>query len=165
MNRPRRRLRHAAQAWARRWPRLTRTAPRHYRPADPTIRTFLDLSTAHLQPQTCDELDSYPGVIAYQTTYGWLMYAPQDATGLARAHDWPPELLPIMKLAREHDCAYVLFDGDADQSYLLEVFDWSTPPDPTPFADPNRLCPSLTEPPATAESVPLETPDHDKREL
>jgi hypothetical protein len=118
------RRRHAARLgiWLRQ--RLTIVAARWGLPSDPPIRCFLDLSTAHLQQQTCDQLDGYHGVIAYETTYGWLMYAPRDDTGLAAAHGWPAELLPIIRLARANGCAYVLFDSDAEQSSQLPIFDW-----------------------------------------
>ena len=45
--------------------------------SDLVIRTFLDLSTAHLSEETCRDLNSYDGVTAYKTTYGWLMYSVQ----------------------------------------------------------------------------------------
>jgi len=122
MNRTCRRLVARLSVWMRQ--RLTMTAARWGLPADPPIRCFLDLSTAHLQQHTCGHLDSISGVIAYETSYGWLLCAPQDATGLAAAHGWPAELVPIIELARACGCAYVLFDGDAEQSSLLPVFDW-----------------------------------------
>ena len=40
------------------------------------------------------------------------------------AGDWPSELLPIVRLARERGCAYILFDSDADTTELLPAFDW-----------------------------------------
>jgi hypothetical protein len=116
-------LRLVARLWVWLRQRLTMTAARWGLPADPPIRCFLDLSTAHLQQHTCDHLDSVGGVIAYETSYGWLLYAPQDATGLAAAHDWPAELAPIIALARAYGCAYVLFDRDAERSSRLPVFD------------------------------------------
>ncbi|MFJ2627732.1 hypothetical protein ACIO6T_31100 [Streptomyces sp. NPDC087532] len=51
------------------------------------------------------------------------MYAPVGAADLARTHAWPEELLPIVQLARAHDCAYILFDADADMTDQLPVFD------------------------------------------
>lgn len=93
--------------------------------SDLVIRTFLDLSTAHLSEETCRDLNSYDGVTAYKTTYGWLMYVPdENADGLAEEGDWPAELLPIVKLARTNGCAYILFDADAATSDLLPTFDW-----------------------------------------
>lgn len=92
--------------------------------SDLIIRTFLDLSTAHLREETCSNLDGYKGLLAYPTTYGWLLYAPEDADGLAATHDWPGELLPIIKLARTNGCAYILFDADARETELLTTYDW-----------------------------------------
>lgn len=93
--------------------------------SDLVIRTFLDLSNSHLSEETCRELNSFEGVTAYKTTYGWLMYADEDADQeLADDGDWPPELLPIVKLARSNDCDYILFDADAATTDLLPTFDW-----------------------------------------
>lgn len=92
---------------------------------DLVIRAFLDLSTAHLSAATCRVLNSYEGVTAYQTPYGWLWSVPaQDAADLAHDGDWPPELLPIAQLAHAHGCDYVLFDRDAPQTGQLPTFDW-----------------------------------------
>ncbi|MFG2042186.1 hypothetical protein [Dactylosporangium sp. NPDC048998] len=54
------------------------------------------------------------------------MYAPEPdhALELAATRGWPPELLPIVRLAREHGGAYILFDSDADTTELLPAFDW-----------------------------------------
>ncbi|MEV5283377.1 hypothetical protein ACFYMW_35740 [Streptomyces sp. NPDC006692] len=87
------------------------------------IRSFLDLSTLHLAPTTRDTLNAVEGVLSYPLEHGWLMYAPVGAADLARTHAWPEELLPIVQLARAHDCAYILFDADADTTDLLPVFD------------------------------------------
>ena len=92
---------------------------------DLTIRTFLDLSTSHLSEEACRDLNSCEGVIAYETTYGWLMYVPEeDAAELAEDNDWPPELVPIVEMARSKGCEYVLFDADAATTDLLPTFDW-----------------------------------------
>ncbi|MEU5476680.1 hypothetical protein [Streptomyces mirabilis] len=87
------------------------------------IRTFLDLSTAHLREETADRLDSYDDVIAHRTTYGWLVYAPESSDSLTQEGNWPEELLPIVKLARANACEYVLFDADAPEYDPLPTFD------------------------------------------
>lgn len=92
--------------------------------SDLAIRTILDLSTAHLSEETCTNLNSYEGVIASETTHGWLMYVPEDPDGLANEGQWPPELLPIVKLARANGCTYILFDADATTTDRLPTFDW-----------------------------------------
>lgn len=86
----------------------------------PAKRTFLDISTAHLQQQTCTSLDALPGVTAYPIPfYGWLMAVPVDNHG-----DWPAELKPIVDLARTYACAYIVFDCDADVIDGLPTYDW-----------------------------------------
>jgi hypothetical protein len=93
--------------------------------SDLAIRAFLDLSTSHLSEETCRGLDGFEGVTAHNTTYGWLMYAPEEgADELADDGGWPPELLPIITLARSNGCEYVLFDRDAPQTELLPTFEW-----------------------------------------
>ncbi|MEV6403996.1 hypothetical protein AB0M58_13760 [Streptomyces bobili] len=62
-------------------------------------------------------------MLAYKTKYGWLMYAPESSGALAGEGDWPEELLPIIKLARDNGCAYVLFDADAPEIDQLPTFD------------------------------------------
>ncbi|MFD0271063.1 hypothetical protein ACFVGY_31525 [Streptomyces sp. NPDC127106] len=89
----------------------------------PRIRPFLDLCTSHLSAPARDALDTFEGVLAYPTGHGWLMYAPESAVERAAAFGWPAELLAIVKLAHAHDCAYVLFDADADETDELPLFD------------------------------------------
>ncbi|MFJ2745454.1 hypothetical protein ACIO3O_37995 [Streptomyces sp. NPDC087440] len=86
------------------------------------IRSLLDLSTAHLREETCIALGSYEDVVAYPTTHGWLMYASEEAD-FTEGDDWPPELLPIVELARANGCTYVLFDADAPETDALPTFD------------------------------------------
>ncbi len=92
----------------------------------PTIRTFLDLSTAHLPEDVCDTLSAQPGVVAYAITYGWLMWVPDDPDDSSASGDEPvPELvLNIQRFARSLCCDYVLFDADADQVADLPTWTW-----------------------------------------
>jgi hypothetical protein len=47
----------------------------------PEIRSLLALSTAHLPADLgTNGLDSEPGVIAYPTMYGWLLWVPTTRT-------------------------------------------------------------------------------------
>ncbi|MGW2421486.1 DUF5983 family protein [Streptomyces sp. NPDC001709] len=89
----------------------------------PHVRSYLDLSTSHLAVATRDALNSIEGVLAHRLEHGWLMYAPESASERARAYGWPEELLPIVQLARAHNCAYILFDADADTIDQLPAFD------------------------------------------
>lgn len=86
------------------------------------VRSFLDLSTAHLRQETLANLASYDDVVAHKTEYGWLMYASEEAD-FTEGGDWPPELLPIVELARAHECTYILFDSDAPETDALPTFD------------------------------------------
>lgn len=93
----------------------------------PFIRQFLDLTTAHLAPADRTYLDSCvnfgKGLPAYQTTYGWFVYATDDP-------DWPAELPPhirhICAHARAHGCEYILFDADSVPDPELPIFDYDT---------------------------------------
>jgi hypothetical protein len=92
----------------------------------PTIRNFLDLSTAHLSEATRDMLDEAdfrdggfcPGG---RMSYGWFLYADesskQDGSWYpneeTRGEDMPADLWRCMAYARAHNCDYVLFDADA----------------------------------------------------
>jgi len=100
----------------------------HDRPEAPVpfIRTFLDLSTAHLPEAVCDRLSAQPGVVAYSTTQGWLMWVPDNPDEHALHSDDPtPEVvLSIQRYARAMDCDYVLFDADADQIDDLPAWQW-----------------------------------------
>jgi hypothetical protein len=87
----------------------------------PDIRTFLDLSTAHLPEQICDRLGAIPGVVAHQTVYGWLMQLP-DHPAAPDEHDSAPipdVVLTIQRYARAAGCAYVL-SRYLDKTYCLD---------------------------------------------
>ncbi|MER5951191.1 hypothetical protein ABT127_34655 [Streptomyces sp. NPDC001904] len=86
----------------------------------PSVRPFLDVSTAHPRPAVAHNLDLY--LDASPTPHGWWVYAPQEATEQAVREDWPDELLPVVQLARSRGCAYVLFDADGPTYSTLPVF-------------------------------------------
>ncbi len=81
------------------------------------LRSFLDISSGHLAPDTWAWLDAalnhprgslprnvYGGI----TIYGWFVYAPEGPDeGL------PTDLARILSLARREGAEYVLFDCDA----------------------------------------------------
>ena len=92
----------------------------------PLIRTFHDLSTAHLPEEVCDRLSAQPGVDAYSTTYGWLMWIPDDPDehSLSSDEPTPDVVLSIQRYARAMDCDYVLFDANADQVDDLPTWPW-----------------------------------------
>ncbi len=91
-----------------------------------TVRSFLDLSTAHLPEHLGSHgLSGHDGVTASEPTYGWLMWVPPDPQTHADDHpDLPPEVLAIQRYARGLDCDYVRFDADADRVDDLPTWDW-----------------------------------------
>ncbi|MET0711072.1 MAG: hypothetical protein ABWZ30_01010 [Jiangellaceae bacterium] len=103
---------------------LMRAGRGRAQPHDLPIRKFLDLSTGHLQENTCNTLGTVPGLRAVETEYGWLIYAGEWVDEYAKDGGWPAELRAIIALAREHDCAYVMFDRDAPLIDVLPHWDW-----------------------------------------
>lgn len=86
-----------------------------------TIRSFLDLSSGHLLPETWAWLDAQTAdevvrslgpsaqvVLAGGMHYGWFIYADEEP-----GEAIPAELAAIFRLARLRGCEYVLFDCDA----------------------------------------------------
>ena len=70
----------------------------------PDIRTFLDLSTAHLPEQICDRLGAVPGVIAHETVYGWLMWVPDNPADPDERAEVPDVVATIQRFARAAGC-------------------------------------------------------------
>ena len=95
------------------------------RPA-PRIRSFLDLSTNHLPQQVLEELTTLDSVVAYATTYGALLWVPDDPESSHHFADDPPpdEVLAVQLYARGLGCDYVLFDGDAEVDSHLPTWQW-----------------------------------------
>lgn len=94
------------------------------------IRAFMDCSSGHLSPTTWawldaqftdDELRNPHNLVAGQlaggrTRYGWLVYAIEEP-----AVDVPEDLLRVLRLARQRNAEYVLFDSDAAPDEHLPV--------------------------------------------
>jgi hypothetical protein len=89
------------------------------------VRRFLDLSTAHLRPETrslwmeCFCAKSFPGTVLIGE-HGWMLHVPERNT------DWDyrcgAELFAIFDKARSLSCDYVLFDADGSMIDGLPVF-------------------------------------------
>jgi hypothetical protein len=75
-----------------------------------TIKTFLDISTAHVSPAARDHLIR----IGSSTEGGWFTSAVID-------DDTPNDLRAVFAYALSLGCQYVLFDMDADQIDQLPV--------------------------------------------
>lgn len=91
----------------------------------PSIRTLLDLATAHLPEHLCTELADIPGITATDTGYGWLLWVPTRLDDhIARFPGIPPQVLAIQRYAHALGCAYVLFDNSVEPDPELPVWDW-----------------------------------------
>lgn len=104
-----------------------------------TVRTFLDISTAHLSPTarawlsesaTLNHAANYhgtPGGAALgclgATLYGWFFSAPPVDGPDFCDHGIPEDLYPVIRHARELECYYVLADADGDIIEGLPVYD------------------------------------------
>lgn len=93
----------------------------------PQVRRVLDISTAHIRPQTSvmlsDEIEQSLGVspvIAESLTFGWLVYVPEGPD-----HGFiPKELRDCFTLARSLDCDWVRLDPDGAIVDGLPIYDW-----------------------------------------
>jgi hypothetical protein len=97
----------------------------------PTISNLLHLSTAHLSPEVRLNPNQYPGVIADEREYGWLLFVPEDIDGHVAAyrdedpeHPIPAEIVFIWCYAERHDCQYVLLDRYEAENPDLQRFQW-----------------------------------------
>lgn len=97
----------------------------------PNVRRFLDLSTAHLHPDTRDSLDSLP-VPSYPhpDACAYFVWVPPIVDGHDHFDDWEhedrcayPDLMAALRFARDQRCDYVLFDADAPACDGLPVYD------------------------------------------
>lgn len=98
----------------------------------PTLRTFLDLSTAHLTKTTREFLDNCATTMANRGSqnpmidapivaladFGWWVFATPD--GHPR---WPVDLKACILLARGLGADYLLFDADAEVVDGLPVYE------------------------------------------
>ncbi|MCO5730112.1 hypothetical protein [Rhizobium sp. SSA_523] len=105
-----------------------------------TVRTFLDVSTAHLsstarswlsESATANHAASYHGTgsgaplgCLGATLYGWFMSAPALPGHPDYCdHGIPEDMHPVIQHAHAVGCDYILFDADAPVINALPVFD------------------------------------------
>lgn len=119
----------------------------------PTIRSFLDLSTAHLSTATRTWLDEQGRIAALcrtstdprpafcmgSTSDGWLCWAGMEDDE-ANLQALPFDLIRCIRHAKRLGCDYILFDCDAEIDEALYVYEDGQPahvtfnPQPEPFA-------------------------------
>lgn len=104
-----------------------------------TVRTFLDLSTAHLSPAALAWLSeganlnhaaTYHGSgngaaisTLGATLHGYFMHAPTPPAGEDTLYGMPEELCVIIRHANARGIYYILFDADAETVDGLPVFE------------------------------------------
>ncbi|WP_422661599.1 hypothetical protein ACK8P5_26110 (plasmid) [Paenibacillus sp. EC2-1] len=94
------------------------------------VVSMLDLSTAHLTPETIrrlnlrdEELDSC--ITIYEKgEFGWYIAVPERQYFLPEEVEGiPDELLEILKLAVKNDIDWIMFDCDANRLPVLPTFE------------------------------------------
>ncbi|HET6286474.1 MAG TPA: hypothetical protein VFG15_06955 [Amycolatopsis sp.] len=89
------------------------------------IRRILDVSTGHLRFKTNERLGDYEGLSADPTERGWLLYVPQEQPEQTAAeHNWPDELLPLIRHATKHGCTYIKFAADGERCAEFPYWEW-----------------------------------------
>ena len=103
--------------------------------ADPHVRKFYDLSTAHLSSEMLGQLEMGRGgpLSADPVEYGWWVWITEDENE-ARALGITEEMLAIFRAAKVAGCDYILFDRDAPLSQDLPILhpDFEDSPDGGP---------------------------------
>lgn len=86
------------------------------------LRSFLDISTAHVTRETARRYDDGEGPhMVASGEYGWLLHVPEpdgEADGL------PGDIAAVFACARRNGCDMVLFDRDATVIDELPSYDW-----------------------------------------
>jgi len=95
---------------------------------DYPLRLFFDCSTAHLSADTRTYLDERADATAHgdalaawasRTPFGWFVYADAEPD----EEEFPPDLVGIMRHARNRGAEYILFDADAPPNPDLPTFE------------------------------------------
>ena len=95
-----------------------------------TVRSFVDLSTAHLPPAAGDPawLPSQGGVIARPFLEGWWLWVPPDIEDRLAEQDPDDQphsaVVAIWQLARRLGCDWALLDADGPHDSQLPAWDW-----------------------------------------
>ena len=103
----------------------------------PNIRTFLDLSTAHLDPSSeiylaensqayREDPERWETWLCFDTGTGWFSWS---GRGTEKPALMPASLWLCLYYAALHGCAYVMFDPDAPEQPPAEppVLQWEAP--------------------------------------
>lgn len=92
------------------------------------IYNYLDLSTAHITQETDEYLrkqakeDEAYKAIVYEKDCGYFVSVPEwDEID---DYDMPDDLKACLKFAAEHNCYWLVLDGDADTIDELKTYKW-----------------------------------------
>jgi hypothetical protein len=90
------------------------------------IRTYLDLSTAHVTEEVMQGIKGVPGVIADLNPYGAWLWVPENVDQRIRETDdeIPPCVLDIWRHARSLGCDYLRLDCDGEVNEALPTYEW-----------------------------------------
>lgn len=89
------------------------------------VRKFLDVSTANLTEDEAALVGDTENIIYSVHSHGmWVWVAPDDVHDKGIAERGYPNLVAVMKVARELDCPWINFDADAETLDGLPTFDW-----------------------------------------
>ncbi len=88
------------------------------------INKELVLSTGHMDPALADDIDNgFSRRFMERVEHGYMVYAAPHESPL-QVGDYPPDLRPVIRLARIHGCKWVRFDEDGPQVEGLRTWDW-----------------------------------------
>lgn len=92
------------------------------------IYKYLDLSTAHITPETDRFLDresqwQLSEVIVYNKERGYFVHVPKDLEKLKQM-DIPKDLKACLRVAQKHGCNWLVLDGDAEIVEGLKTYEW-----------------------------------------
>lgn len=90
------------------------------------IYKYLDLSTAHITPETDRFLDresqwQLSEVTVYNKERGYFVHVPEKISELVNV---PNDLKKCLKLAKKHGCNWLVLDGDAEIVEGLKTYEW-----------------------------------------
>lgn len=89
------------------------------------VRKFLDLSTAHLRPETVDLIDGEHSPVLrfpHPDEYGWFIYVDEDWAVEDCSQSAPQDLVECLRYAAKAGCPYILFDCDAEIDEALPTY-------------------------------------------
>lgn len=132
-----------------RFPRAKRRSREIDVPVAPRIRTFLDVSTAHVSDEVINQpggLNAIEGVIAYQDEYGAWLWVPDDVDQRLEEYDYTStatgqpgmdaesdhdgagrtirDVEALWRYARQLGCDYIRLDANADVDPRLPTYEW-----------------------------------------